>query len=78
MATAEKAAPAAGKKKVNWTLTLIMSIFFGSIGVDRFIMGHVGLGILKLVTLGGCGIWWLIDLILIASKHEFQDIEWVQ
>jgi len=64
-------------KKVNWTLTLIMSIFFGSIGVDRFIMGHVGLGILKLLTLGGCGVWWLIDLILIATKHKFKDIQWV-
>ncbi len=64
-------------KQVNWTLTLIMSIFFGSLGVDRFIMGHVGLGILKLITLGGCGIWWLIDLILIATKHQFEGIEWV-
>jgi len=64
------------KRKVNWTLTLIMSIIFGGLGVDRFIMGHVGLGILKLITLGGCGIWWLVDLILIASKHEFKDIEW--
>jgi len=66
------------KRKVNWTLTLIMSILFGSLGVDRFIMGHVGLGILKLFTLGGCGIWWLIDLILIATKHPFEDIEWVE
>jgi TM2 domain-containing membrane protein YozV len=65
------------KKKVNWMLTLIMSIIFGWIGVDRFIMGHVGLGILKLLTLGGCGIWWLIDLILIATKHEFKDVEWI-
>ena len=65
------------KRKVNWTLTLIMSILFGTIGVDRFIMGHVGLGILKLLTVGGCGIWWLIDLILIATKHKFQDIEWI-
>lgn len=65
-------------KKVNWTLTLIMSIVFGSLGVDRFIMGHIGLGILKLLTLGGCGIWWLIDLILIATKHKFEDIEWVE
>ena len=54
-----------------------MSIIFGQLGVDRFIMGHVGLGILKLITMGGCGIWWLIDLILIATKHEFEDIEWV-
>lgn len=66
------------KRKVNWTLTLIMSILFGSLGVDRFIMGHVGLGILKLLTIGGCGIWWLVDLILIATKHPFEGIEWVE
>ncbi len=65
-------------RKVNWTLTLIMSILFGSLGVDRFIMGHVGLGLLKLITFGGCGIWWLIDLILIATKHPFEGIEWVE
>jgi len=64
------------KRKVDWTLTLIMSIIFGQLGVDRFIMGHIGLGILKLITIGGCGIWWLVDLILIATKHEFEDIEW--
>jgi TM2 domain-containing membrane protein YozV len=44
-------------KKVNWVLCLIMSIIFGSLGFDRFIMGQVGLGILKLITLGGCGVW---------------------
>jgi TM2 domain-containing membrane protein YozV len=64
-------------KKVNWVLTLIMSILFGSLGIDRFIMGHIGLGILKLVTGGGCGIWWLIDLILIATKYQFEGIQWV-
>ena len=64
-------------KKVNWTLTLVMSVLFGALGVDRFIMGHIGLGILKLITLGGCGIWWLIDVILIAMKHDFEGIEWV-
>ena len=65
-----------GDKKVDWTLALIMSILFGSLGVDRFIMGHVGLGILKLITMGGCGIWWLVDLIMIATKHEYPGIEW--
>ncbi len=65
-------------KKVNWVLALIMSIIFGHIGVDRFIMGQVGLGLLKLFTLGGCGVWWLVDLILIATKHKFEGIEWVE
>lgn len=65
-------------KQINWILVLIMSVLFGSIGVDRFIMGHVGLGILKLVTFGGCGIWWLVDLILIAIQYPFEGIEWVQ
>ena len=65
-------------KKVNWVLTLVMYILFGQLGVDRFMMGQVGLGILKLITLGGCGIWWLIDLILIATKHKFEGIEWVE
>jgi len=54
-----------------------MSIIFGAIGVDRFIMGKVGTGILKLITLGGCGIWWLVDLILIATKHKFENVELV-
>ncbi len=66
------------KRQVKWLLALLMSIFLGSLGIDRFIMGHVGLGILKLITFGGCGIWWLIDVILIATKHEFTDIEWVE
>lgn len=64
------------KKKVNWVLTLIMSILFGGLGVDRFIMGHIGLGILKLITGGGFGIWWLIDIILIAIKYDFKNVEW--
>lgn len=74
---APAATPASGKKQVNWTITLVMSILFGSLGVDRFMMGHVGLGILKLITGGGLGIWWLIDVIMIATKKEFAGIEWV-
>ncbi len=45
---------------------LVISIFLGELGVDRFCVGKVGTGILKLITVGGCGIWWLIDIIMIA------------
>ncbi|MDP2923364.1 MAG: TM2 domain-containing protein [Candidatus Omnitrophota bacterium] len=51
----------------EWVVALLLSIFLGQLGIDRFYLGHIGLGILKLVTLGGCGLWWLIDLILIAA-----------
>ncbi|MCG2790490.1 MAG: TM2 domain-containing protein [Actinomycetia bacterium] len=64
-------------KEVNWVLALVMSIIFGQLGVDRFIMGHVGLGILKLITFGGFGIWWIIDVILIATKYNFSNVKWV-
>ena len=64
-------------RNVNWILTLLMSLFFGSFGVDRFVMGHIGLGILKLITMGGFGIWWLVDVILIASHYPFKDVNWV-
>lgn len=50
------------------TLLLVLSILVGELDVDRFMLGDVALGILKLITLGGCGIWWLIDLILIMNK----------
>ena len=65
------------KKKLNWTTTLIVSILVGSLGVDRFMMGQIGIGILKLLTLGGCGIWTLVDIILIATKHQFEGVQWV-
>ena len=51
----------------DWLVTLLLSIFVGGLGIDRFYLGYTGLGILKLLTAGGCGIWWLIDLILIVT-----------
>ena len=65
------------EKKVNWALVLVMSILFGGFGVDKFIMGKIGWGLLKLITFGGFGIWWIVDIVLIATKFEFEGIKWV-
>jgi hypothetical protein len=53
------------KKKKS--IALILSVLFGYWGVDRFYLGYVGLGLAKFITAGGFGIWWLIDIVLIAQ-----------
>ena len=58
----------------DWLVTLLLAIFLGKLGVDRFYTGHTGLGLLKLFTCGGAGIWWLIDIILIAAG-SYRDAE---
>ncbi len=53
----------------NYWLALALSVFLGWLGADRFYAGHIGLGIFKLLTFGGWGIWWLIDIIMFATKN---------
>ncbi len=62
MADEQGAAP--GQK--SFVVALILSILLGGLGIDRFYLGYIGLGVLKLITCGGFGIWALIDIILIA------------
>jgi TM2 domain-containing membrane protein YozV len=64
-------------KELNWIVTLVMSIIFGYAGVDRFMMGHIGLGLLKLCTVGGFGIWYIVDIILIATRYPFKNVTWI-
>ena len=57
------------------TMALILSIVAGGFGVDRFYIGDTGLGIVKLLTCGGCGIWWLIDLFLIMGATREKNLQ---
>lgn len=55
-----------GDKK--FITTWLFALFLGGLGIDRFYLGKIGTGVLKLLTLGGLGIWALVDLILILTN----------
>lgn len=57
-----------GSNPKSFTTALLLSFFLGGLGIDRFYLGYTGLGIAKLLTFGGLGIWALIDFIMIAMR----------
>lgn len=62
------------KSDKDWLVTLLLCIFVGYIGIHRFYTGKIGTGILQLLTAGGCGVWTLVDLIMIITG-KFTDSE---
>ena len=57
------------------TIAIILGIFLGGLGIDRFYIDSVGIGIGKLLTCGGLGIWYLIDLFLIIDATKQKNYE---
>jgi TM2 domain-containing membrane protein YozV len=60
------------------TTTLIVSILAGSLGIDRFMIGDTGLGIGKLLTCGGFGIWTIIDWFMIQQATREKNMAKIQ
>ncbi|MFH8616667.1 TM2 domain-containing protein [Streptomyces sp. NPDC017979] len=51
----------------------VLQIFIGTLGIGRFYVGNVGMGVAQLLTLGGCGIWSLIDGIMFLTSNDRTD-----
>lgn len=50
----------------DWLVTLLLCFFLGGFGIHSFYVGKTAIGVVQLLTLGGCGIWALVDLIMIV------------
>ncbi len=67
-------APTPQEGNRNYIVTLLLAWFLGFLGVHRFYTGYIIIGIVQLLTAGGCGIWTLVDVISIAlNKYKDAD-----
>lgn len=60
------------------TIMLVVSLLVGALGIDRFMIGDIGLGVLKLITCGGLGIWAIVDWFLIMGLTKDKNMEKLQ
>ena len=60
------------------TIALIISLIGGSLGIDRFFIGDMGLGVAKLITCGGFGIWTIVDWFLIMKAAREKNMQKLQ
>lgn len=60
------------------TITLIISLIGGTLGIDRFFIGNMGLGVAKLITCGGFGIWAIVDWFLIMGAARNANMQKLQ
>jgi TM2 domain-containing membrane protein YozV len=73
MSSEEKETAKAEESTINGNVVFYLSIFLGWFGIDRFYVKKTSSGVLKLLTAGGCGIWWIVDLIFILTD-QFTDV----
>ena len=52
---------------IDWLALFLLTFFVGVLGVHRFYVGKIGTGVLMLITLGGLGVWYLVDLLLVVT-----------
>ena len=57
------------------TVSVVLSVLVGGLGIDRFYIGDTGLGVLKLITGGGLGVWWIVDMFVITGKTKKNNIK---
>ena len=65
-------------QRKNPTTALILGLFLGAVGIDRFYIGHTALGIGKLLTLGGLWVWQIVDWFLIMSATRKRNMQVAQ